>query len=280
MIARFDDAAVVTALGIDGVIEAPMLLVPICKAEKHLDEPLFAAESLAMNTPSFMDLIHWGGALRVAGGAGPFPVHPAIPAGPSDKDIALPAPADGLPLLEAIRARRSERDYTNTKMTLPELAALLAGSMREQLDTPTVDPLLLGSAPLGLYVVVRNVEGLAQGVYRYVPGASVLQLRKPGDFSSAAETACAQQEFCRTAGVLFVKTVRWADLFLPDGDRGYRYASLRAGVVGEGLYVEGAALGLGVCGVGAFGDRDVATLIGVDPREEVPLYITAVGKKS
>jgi SagB-type dehydrogenase family enzyme len=279
MIARFDDGAVATALGLDGTDEAPLLLIPIGKADKPSPEPLFASAPAVAGQRSFVDLIHGGTSLRMAGGGGPLPRHPATAPAPAPTDIALPAPAQGLPLLEAIRARRSGRDYTNATMTLAELSALFAASAGERADTPAQDPLLVTSAPLGLYAVVRNVAGLAPGVYRYLPLAHALAPRRAGDLSAAAEAACVQQEFCRTADVVFVKTVRWADLFLPDGDRGYRYANLRAGVVGEGLYVEAAALGLGVCGVGAFQDPDVAALVGVDPREEAPLYITTVGKK-
>ncbi len=217
----------------------------------------------------------------MAGGRGPMPLRPAATPTPTTgaSEVALPSPAQGLPLLEAIRARRSVRDYSNARMTLGELSGLFAASAGERAGPPTKDPLLATSAPLALYAVVRNVEGLDPGVYRYSPLTHALAPRRAGDFSVAAESACSEQEFCRTADVVFVKTVRWADLFLPDGDWGYRYANLRAGVVGEGLYVEATALGLGVCGVGAFQDLDVAALVGVDPREEAPLYITAVGKK-
>jgi len=123
------------------------------------------------------------------------------------------------------------------------------------------------------------VKGLPPGVYRYLPGAHALRLVKAGDFSRTCEAACVQQDFCATANVVFVKTVAWKDLFLPDGDRGYRYANIRAGVVGEGLYLQGTALGLGVCGVGAFQDPDVAALLGIDLQREVPLYVTAIGRR-
>jgi nitroreductase len=68
-------------------------------------------------------------------------------------------------------------------------------------------------------------------------------------------------------------------MVLPDGDRGYRYAHLRAGMVGQGLYVGAAALDLAPCGVGAFRDLDAARLVGVDPTEEPALYLVAIGKK-
>jgi hypothetical protein len=101
---------------------------------------------------------------------------------------------------------------------------------------------------------VRHVEGLGAGIYRYVPASHALRRTKEGDYSATCESASLQQEFCGTADVVFVKTVAWRDLLVPDGDRGYRYACLRAGVAGEGLYLAGSALGIGVCGVGAFED--------------------------
>ena len=53
---------------------------------------------------------------------------------------------------------------------------------------------------------------------------------------------------------------------------------LRAGIVGGGLYLQATALGLGVCGVGAFTDPDVADIVGCDPDAEAVLYVTAVGR--
>jgi SagB-type dehydrogenase family enzyme len=138
--------------------------------------------------------------------------------------------------------------------------------------------LLADSAPLALYVVARDVTGLDAGVYRYLPPTHSLRLVRTGDSSTACMHACLQQEFCGTADVVFIKTVQWSELFVPDGDRGYRYANLRAGVIGEGLYLQGSSLGIGACGVGAFGDPDVAAILGLDLDEEVPLYVTAVGR--
>ena len=76
--------------------------------------------------------------------------------------------------------------------------------------------------------------------------------------------------------VLAIERARWtAD---PAGPaRGYRHAFLEAGLVGERLYLQAQALGLGVCAVGAFYDDEAAALIGIDPGKEWVVHFAAVG---
>ena len=59
--------------------------------------------------------------------------------------------------------------------------------------------------------------------------------------------------------------------------RGYRHALLEAGLVGERVYLQATALGLGVCAVGAFYDDEASRLVGVDPAREWVLHFVAVG---
>ena len=59
--------------------------------------------------------------------------------------------------------------------------------------------------------------------------------------------------------------------------RAWRHGFIEAGMVGERLYLAGAALGLGVCGVGAFYDDEASALVGVDPTREWVVHFAAVG---
>jgi SagB-type dehydrogenase family enzyme len=213
--------------------------------------------------------------------------------------LSLPEPAKGRDLFPAIRDRRSGREYSDAPMELEELTALCAAAQGapgvpevavesgkpgtsgalDAPDTPGAgDPFLALSAPLDLHVVVRDVTGLEAGVYLYDRDRRSLRQKKLGDFSSEGHAASLSQDFCGTADVLFIKTVDWDALDRPDGDRGYRYACIRSGMVGEGLYLQAAALGLGVCGVGAFRDDDMAAVAGCDPAKTLVLYVTAVGR--
>ena len=62
--------------------------------------------------------------------------------------------------------------------------------------------------------------------------------------------------------------------------RGYRHAFLEAGLVGERIYLEAAARGLGACAVGAFYDDEAAALVGVDPAREWVVHFAALGAKA
>ncbi len=59
--------------------------------------------------------------------------------------------------------------------------------------------------------------------------------------------------------------------------RDYPHAFIEARLVGERLYLSGQALGLGVCGIGAFFDDETAALAGVDPAQEWGVPLVAVG---
>lgn len=279
MLARFDDGAVNAALALDPRTEAAFLIMPLVPQRTAkaaaLAGPRFERERASAGGAAFVELVHGGTSLRRSGDGVEVRRHPSHLEA-AEGDLVLPAPAEGRPLLPSIHDRRSSRDYTAAPIRLEELSALCLAAAGE--GETVADPLLATSAPLGLYLVVRHVEGLGAGIYRYVPASHALRRIKDGDYSATCESASLQQEFCGTADVVFVKTVAWRDLLVPDGDRGYRYACLRAGVAGEGLYLAGSALGIGVCGVGAFEDPDVGALLGLDPNEEVPLYLTAAGK--
>jgi SagB-type dehydrogenase family enzyme len=278
LIARFDDRAVNAVLDLDPSVEAALLLMPVMRGAREAVEPRFEHDESIIIHGSFVDLIHGGTSLRRAGAQGDYvPRAPAFtPSQP--EDTVLPDPASGIGLIAAIRQRRSVRNYTSAPITLSELSSLCLAAAGEQPGVVTADPLLADSAPLGFYVVARDVTGLEAGIYRYLPRTHALRPLRSGDFSRACMQTCEQQEFCATADAIFVMTVRWDDLYVPDGDRGYRYAHLRAGVAGEGLYLQGCALGIGACAVGAFQDPDLAAIIGLDLEEEVPLYVTAVGR--
>lgn len=278
LIARFDVQAVNSVLGLDPTVEASLLLMPVARGGDDVTEPRFERDASMAAAPTFVGLIHGGTSLRRAGAQGEYQARTAVAVPSQPGDIALPPPATGNGLVAAIRQRRSVREYTASPITAAELSSLCLAANGERAGVAPSDPLLADTAPLSLYVVARDVTGVDAGVYRYLPATHALRMIRPGDFSQRCMQACLQQEFCGTADAVFVKTVRWAELYIPDGDRGYRYAHLRAGVIGEGLYLQGSALGIGACGVGAFGDPDVAEVLGLTLDAEVPLYVTAVGR--
>ena len=190
--------------------------------------------------------------------------------------IALPTPVHVAPdWLRMIATRRSVRRYAATPLSLQVLAAVLA--RMTTLHGPMWSP------AVRVNVLAHAVAGLAPGAYRYVPEQHALvRHREPSALRDAARAAALDQDVIGDAAVVFVLAIDRAtfaaDPFGPA--RGYRHAFLEAGLVGERVYLEAAARGLGACAVGAFYDDEAAALVGVDPAREWIVHFAALGVKA
>jgi SagB-type dehydrogenase family enzyme len=118
---------------------------------------------------------------------------------------------------------------------------------------------------------------LARGFYHFRPLAFDMEFIKPGDFGRSLADAALGQSMVADAQVVFIWTAIVARSKWKYRQRAYRYIYLDAGHIAQNLYLAGTASGLGVCGIGAFFDDRVNTLIGVDGTEETALYLASVG---
>jgi SagB-type dehydrogenase family enzyme len=187
----------------------------------------------------------------------------------------------GADLWECLAKRRSQRDYLDRPLTGAELAALLwatqgiTGAMGgyQFRAAPSAGALY----PVETYLAVHRVEGVAPGIWHFQVPDSALELVTPGDFRQPLEAAGLSQSFLGEAGAVFIWTgvlnrARWKYR-----ERAVRYLFLDAGHICQNLMLAATALGLGVCPVGAFFDEEVESLVGADQKEEVALYLAAVG---
>jgi len=186
---------------------------------------------------------------------------------------------NGLSLDNAIRKRRSARDYSNKPIPEPELSRLLYytyGAIEGD-STKRAAGSIEGLYPIELYAVINNVEGIARGVYHYNILEHALELIKEGDYRFRIANACLGQELVGNANVAIIKTALF-ERIKDYGDRGYRYIHLDAGAIGENIYLEAVSMGLGVCGIGAFFDDQINEMLGIDGVKESVIYVTSVGR--
>ena len=87
---------------------------------------------------------------------------------------------------------------------------------------------------------------------------------------------CLDQTWISNAGVHFIFMTNLQTLDRVWGARGYRYAMMIAGRMGERLYLVAEAMGLGCCGIGAFYDFEAAECLGLNAESRL-LYLVAVG---
>lgn len=175
---------------------------------------------------------------------------------------------------EALYHRRSKRNFVKQTMSQDSHAALVSSLLME------MSPLSVASSEYDCSLLVGfladDVEDMEPGFYLLDFSTKSIGLVTGGLFAERMARACLDQMWLKNAAVHF--------LFLSDPDRldqiwgarGYRYAMLRAGQLGQRLYVSATAMGLGCCGIGAFYDEEAAKLLGLNKASSL-LYLVAMG---
>lgn len=175
---------------------------------------------------------------------------------------------------QAVHGRRSKRNFVPEPLSLQTFGALLEGLSLEipgLLEVPENS-----NSILSLGLLTGPVEGLRPGFYFLNPKTLRIGLVKEGLFLKPMARGCLDQMWLANAALHFLFLTNLETLDHHWGPRGYRYAMMTAGRMGERLYLLSSALGLGCCGIGAFYDQEAADLLGLD-QGNCLLYLVAVG---
>jgi len=197
--------------------------------------------------------------------------------------VKLPPPAltGALSVEEALKARRTVRDFIGRSLDLSQISQLLWGA--DGVSDPRglrTAPSAGATYPLEIYLVAgeRAVADLPAGVYRYRVLEHVLEVGLAGDLRQAVARASLRQFWMGEAPVMVVIAAVYRRCTARYGERGIMYTHMEAGNVSQNLFLQAKALGLGAGIVGAFEDRDLAQTLGL-PQEQVPLLVMPVGYK-
>ncbi|MFI0976741.1 SagB/ThcOx family dehydrogenase [Streptomyces sp. NPDC021093] len=202
-----------------------------------------------------------------------------------------PWPVEGarplLPLDTAVRHRRSAAPMSRAPMQLADLARVLELSVGvtgiarapDGVELPLrATPSAGGLCSYDLFVLARNVEGLAPGVHYVHPGRRVLQLvdgERPFE-DMAAHTGYSGRVAEAAAVVVFVAAFRrgrWKY-----GERGYRMALIECGHVAQSVVTAAAALGLVAHPLAGFVDDYFDRLVGVNGTDDAVVHLTLLGE--
>ena len=208
-------------------------------------------------------------------------LHPAV--GQGAEAIKLPAPArkGALTVPEALAARRTVRGFASRALDLAQVSQLLwdADGLSDPRGLRT-SPSAGATYPLDLYLVVgeRGVANLAPGFYRYRPQEHALELTAGGDARGAVARASLHQTWMTEAPIMVVIAAEFRRCTARYGERGIMYTHMESGHVGQNLFLQAEALGLGAGIVGAFDDRGLSQALKL-PATHVPLLVMPVGYK-
>ena len=183
--------------------------------------------------------------------------------------VSIPDP--GLSYPEAVFRRRSSRNFVDEALPAAYLRALLN----------VINASYFGSTEryarsICTGFLTAGVESIEDGFYLMDENKGGVGLVAPGPFTGAMSHICLDQEWMGGASLHFVFMTNMALLEEACGPRGYRYAMLTAGRMGERLYLGASALGLGCCGIGAFYDGEASRLLGLNESSRV-LYVVSLG---
>ena len=169
---------------------------------------------------------------------------------------------------DCVFMRRSMRNFVKQPLGKAHMAGLLqslCASDREGYEGSLFPGFLAG-----------RVEGMASGFYLLDRNKKASGMVAKGSFVEAMANICLDQAWLVQAGVHFLFL---SNLDLVDrtwGPRGYRYAMMTAGRLGQRLYIASTSMGLGCCGIGAFYDGEARDLLGLNEHSRL-LYLVAVG---
>lgn len=222
---------------------------------------------------------------------GPPPYH-QHERGPADTRIALPVPSSSA--LSALMARRVTcRNYDRTRaLPLAVSADVLHrsfGALAAHEGAPDAF-VVKKNAPSGgglhateAYVLLRDVDGLDDGLYHYHCGAHALQplprQDDTDDLDALARRFVAGQHWFADAHVVVALAPRFRRSYWKyrNHTKAYRALILDVGHLSQTLYLSATEAGLGAFITAAINEVEIERAFGLDPLEEGPLAVCGFG---
>lgn len=216
------------------------------------------------------------------------PQPPLAKAPMTDSAIDLPTDFQSLPIdndfLHIINTRRSHRVYTGEVMSLLQLSYLLwctqgVQSLRGKAYA-TLRTVPSGGArhPFECYMAIRNVDGLAEGLYHYLPMTHQIEfLGCPEDIGPLISHSLCEQDWACRANVVFYYSCVYYRAEWRYGIWAHSPILIDSGHVTENLYLAATSIGLGGCAIAAVDPEAANAAFGLDGAEESIFYAMPVG---
>jgi nitroreductase len=170
------------------------------------------------------------------------------------KELPPPRAAGGKPLIEALKLRRSIREYADRPLPPQVLSDLLWAAFG--VNRPSGDR----TAPYWRHVMVIDVyAALADGVWFYDPKEHRLERRLDADLRSQTGT----QDFVGTAPLNLVYVAHGERMQDISPEERRLYASVDTGFIGQNVYLFCASEGLATVFRGSVDARKLAATMGL-----------------
>lgn len=197
-----------------------------------------------------------------------------------DGIIQLPEPSktSDISIEQALAERRSVRSYSKDPLSLQDVSQLVWAAQGITQGAYRTAPSAGALYPLEIYVVVGNVQGLEQGVYKYNPEEHVIEQVNQGDMRQQLQQSSLNQSSVGDGAIDIVIAGVFERTTKKYGERGNQYVYMEAGHAAQNIYLQAVSLDLGTVTIGAFDEPTIQKILDMN-EDEIPLYIMPIGKK-
>ncbi|MBU1627422.1 SagB/ThcOx family dehydrogenase [bacterium] len=204
--------------------------------------------------------------------------------GSDKKEIPLLQPdfTGSISVEEAIKTRRTIRTFSSTPLTFKQISQLAwaglgiteEGTGAFKRAAPSAGALY----PIDVFFVIGDncVEGMMAGIYKYIPQNHTFEFIRGEDQRIPIAEACLYQMFQAEAPINIVMTAQYSRSTVKYGDRGVQYSHMEVGHIGQNLLLQGVAMGLNTCIIGAFYDDIMQDILQV-PDDYIPMIVLSLG---
>lgn len=190
--------------------------------------------------------------------------------------VKLPQPQTNstFPLDQALKARRSVRDFQAKELTSEQISTLLwaADGITDTATGFRSAPSAGALYPIDIYVIKHD------GIWLYTPNKNTLKLVKSGDFRPQLADAALGQNAITSASTDVVLVAQLDRIKPKYAERSLQYCYLEAGHIAQNLALQAVALDLATVPIGAFNDSQVNKILELG-NEQNTLYIIPIGYK-
>jgi SagB-type dehydrogenase family enzyme len=301
---RSEDAIAETMPGVDrGELQALLALMvdrglltrsdrPVSDADKAMAawrawNPSAGLFHTATKDVPFATLDEMRPALRKRSSTRPMP--DPIKRYPDAPSVALPPAAKSGEFADVLLGRRTWRTFGRAPIALADLATMLdlTAGVQRWVTAAGEGRVAFKTSPSGgarhaieLYVLARNVRGLARGFYHYAPDTHRLERVAEGATPAQIERYLPTQDWYRGAGaVVFFAPVFARTLWRYEYARAYRAVLIEAGHLCQTFCLTATWLGLAPFCTMALADSKIDADLGLDGISESAIYCAGVGTR-
>ncbi len=290
----FDDERAAILLGLDPQREACLACVHLhgnhirekrgatADAPQALAGQILHASKVSDKEVSYPEIlkVHRGGNRVFNRSADDLPALAALGKQPSSwVDLDEPGQPEPADYARVLWQRRSRRNFVPASVSRQDLMAFMDLMARHASKASGMPPACRSALITGFL----TGTGLPLSPAFHVLDADAHRLGRvfDGRLTESMAAACLDQMWLKQAGLHLLFMADPAALDRTWGPRGYRYAMIEAGRLGQQAYLAATALGWGACGIGAIYDREAADLLDLTEAGAL-LYLVGVGpvKKS